>query len=102
MERLGIDSSIVFKQVTPIEGLEEAQGYSAEDEGKGINLLSTIKLPKNLKLLSTRLPKANYGGDEGYNSSTTTHGNYQSGLLSEVGKKKKGKENRGFESDSGQ
>jgi hypothetical protein len=45
-----------------------------------INLLSTIRLPKNLKLLSTRLPKANYG-EEGYNSSTTTHGNYQSGLI---------------------
>lgn len=44
-------------------------------------MLATIKLPKNLKLLSTRLPKANYGGEEGYSSSTTTHGNYQSGIL---------------------
>lgn len=69
-------------------------------------MLATIKLPKNLKLLSTRLPKANYGGEEGYSSSTTTHGNYQSGLLAQPFKKgsKGDKENKylkGSESDSG-
>lgn len=77
-------------------------GYEAEEDNQGLNMLATIKLPKNLKLLSTRLPKANYGGEEGYSSSTTTHGNYQSGLI--ASKKKSDKENKylkGSESDSG-
>jgi len=104
MERLGIDTAPVFKTPAPLEGLEVGvEGYQTEDESQTINLLTTIKLPKNLNMLSTRLPKANYG-EEGYSSSTTTHGNYQSGLSTNTNKNtnKSGKENhKGFESDSG-
>ena len=36
---------------------------NTEDDGLGgsLSLLKTIKLPKNLKLLSDRLPKSKYG-----------------------------------------
>ena len=32
--------------------------------GGNLELLSTIKLPKNMKLLTDRLPKANYSSNQ--------------------------------------
>ena len=38
---------------------ELAQGEEDQEEDE-VNMLGTIKLPRNLKLLKDRLPKANY------------------------------------------
>ena len=43
----------------------EYQEQGAEEELDSQNLLlGTIKVPKNLRLLSERLPKSNYGGKQ--------------------------------------
>jgi hypothetical protein len=48
--------------------IRESQAKEFEDEQgaeEGQNLLlGTIKVPKNLRLLSERLPKSNYGGSK--------------------------------------
>lgn len=49
---------------------EKAKNFEQEEtlEGQGFdNLLGTIKVPRNLRLLSERLPKSNYGNKKSEN-----------------------------------
>lgn len=54
------------------ERAREFDGQELLGNGKGevVDLLGTIKVPRNLKLLSERLPKSNYGGHKRSESST--------------------------------
>lgn len=47
----------------------------SDDDGLGgnLSLLKTIKLPKNLKLLTDRLPKSNYGEANDHSRSSIIH-----------------------------
>jgi hypothetical protein len=40
---------------------EKAKEFEDDPTAADINLLGTIKVPKNLRLLAERLPKSNYG-----------------------------------------
>lgn len=62
MKKLGLAKE---ETPNPIKAKFRADPHMAEDDGLGGNmsLLNTIKLPKNLKLLTDRLPKSQYEGD---------------------------------------
>lgn len=43
---------------------DKAKEFDDEQGGTDINMLGTIKIPKNLRLLTERLPKSNYANEK--------------------------------------